>query len=122
MDKPTAAQPPAWMNDVPPGLLDSRVLDQTVFWVTREAAVLEIATMSSEHLIGVLLMLGDFAPQLHVVALADLVYDDEEGLALELDLLELTGSCLATVSPWDWLAATPLVRALIRELNSRRDG
>lgn len=122
VDNPTAAQPPTWMNDIVPGLLDRRVLDQTTFWVTVEASVLEIGSMSSEHLIAVLLMLGDSAPQFRMLALADLVYDDEPGLALELGLLELTGSCMATVSPWDWLAATPFVRALFRELHRRSEG
>ncbi len=98
-DDATAPAAPEWMRRVVPGRLDHRILDQGTFWVTGEAKVLRLTDMSRDHLVNIAAMLGDIAVQLHVHALAQLIYDDEDGLALELDLYELTGTCIATVTP-----------------------
>lgn len=86
----------------------------------KQAVVLRLEEMTSEHLRNVVLMLTDQAPVLHMAAITDLVVDDDPvALTLELALYELTGGCLATVSPSAWLQATPLVRAIDNELNQR---
>lgn len=81
------------MTLVGPGRLDARVLDQSVFWVTREAAVLPLAEMSEVHLLAVAQMLRGRAMQLHLWAIVDAIGDIREsvrtgvpcGLALPAD-------------------------------------
>lgn len=108
------------MRTVAPDTLDRRILNQSEYWITKQAVVLRLEEMTSEHLRNVVLMLTDQAPVLHMAAITDLVVDDDPvALTLELALYELTGGCLATVSPSAWLQATPLVRAIDNELNQR---
>lgn len=115
--------PPEWMLAVTPGRLDLRILDQNAYWVTRGAAVVLIADMSTDHLRNVARMLNDMAMLLHLHAMADMILCPEEAadsLVGELATNRLTGSCIATVAPHDWLRATPLLRQIFQELESRR--
>lgn len=111
------------MLGIEPGRLDRRVLDQDEYWVTRDAVVLKLTAMSAEHLRNVALMLGDIAMLLHLQAMADVILcpeDAADSLIAEMATYRLTGSCIATVAPHDWLQATPLVRRILAELATRR--
>jgi len=121
VDDTAPPPPPSWMRTVRPGTLDRRILEQDEFWVTEEAQVLRVATMSSDHLVAVAKMLEQQAMLLHLHAMVDLLEGDGElRLEAELTTFRLTGRCLTTTTPEEWLAATTLMRALRREL-ARRD-
>ena len=112
------------MRTVPPGVLDARVLDQEQYWLTADAAVQQIAAMSTEHLTAVVAFLRSRATSLHmsaiVDALVDLIEADAEGrLTADQITHEVTGTHLGSVDAAAWLEATPLVRALRRELARR---
>ncbi len=113
------------MNRVSPGTLDARVLDQATYWVTAEAAVLALRTMSTAQLINVLALLRDHATRMHlgamVGALADLVEARAVGGTTAEEITHrLTGTSIATVSAAQYLDASPLVRAIRREVADRR--
>ena len=118
--EPTGATPPEWMYAIAPGTFDRRVLDQRAFWVTKAAQILPVRSLTRPHLANILTMLEAMAPVLHVEALADIIASEHTaGFEIELLLYWLTGNCLATVSPRDWLGTTPLVRAMRDQLATR---
>ncbi|QIK83178.1 hypothetical protein [Sanguibacter sp. HDW7] len=101
------------MWEVEPGRLDVRVLGQGRFWVTREAQVLELSAMTGEHLQAVAEMLRGKAMLLHMWAMGDLLAGFADGTtAGELLAMELTGVSIADLDPEEWLATTPLMRAI----------
>ena len=86
----------------------------------RKAEIRPLADLSDDHLRNVARMLSEMASTLHMAAVLDVVInDDSSARVLELALYELTGSSLATVSPRAWLRATPLLRAIQKELVQR---
>lgn len=107
------------------GILDRRVLAQAQFWVTAEPAVLRLSEMSSTHLIAVLKFLHErHATRLHFAAILDALADLTDATATgpataEMLTHQLTGESIATVDEHVWLEATPLVRAIRRELGER---
>jgi len=116
---------PAWAQQLSPGALDRRVLDQSRIWVTAEARVVFLADMSTAHLRAVIEMLTVRAVEFHAAAVLDALY--------ALVLADLTGEAagewlarafggpsVAALDPVTWLETTALVRALRRELASRR--
>lgn len=119
---PTPEAPPDWMVTVTPGTLDSRVLYQEHFWVTADATVLSLATMTEAHLAAVVrFLLNAHATRLHLeamlVALLDLLAAREVGQTTAEQLThDLTGQSIASASPQAWLESTPLLRALRRQL------
>lgn len=113
------------MHQVTPGALDARVLDQETYWVTKEAAVLALRAMSTAHLTNVLALLHDHATRMHfnamLDALAGLVEARATGATTAEEITDrLTGTSIATVSAEQYLDASPLVRAIRREVAARR--
>jgi hypothetical protein len=110
------------MRLVEPGRVDVRVLEQGVFWVTREAVVVPLAEMSEPHLLAVAQMLRGRAIHIHFWAMANALFDVRESRRTGVPcghLLEYAltgGSSLADVDPQVWLASTPLMRAIDRRL------
>ena len=111
---------PAWMGQVRPGCLDRRVLDQDRFWVTREAQVLELSAMSTEHLRAVAELLRGKAMVLHMHAMGDLLDEaSEDAVVGEVLALALGGASIADLEAEEWLETTPLMRAIERETHRR---
>ena len=113
------------MHQVSPGRLDARVLDQETYWVTRDAAVLPLRTMSTTYLRNVLSLLHDHATRMHLNAMVGALADLIEARAVGATTVEetthmLTGTSIATVSAEQYLDASPLVRAVRREVTTRR--
>lgn len=108
------------MVHVEPGRLDRRVLDQCRFWVTRQGAVLELSAMSASHLHAVAALLRGKAMWLHMHAMADLLTGAVEGAGIgEVLAVELGGASIADLDAEEWLATTPLMRAIERETRRR---
>lgn len=114
---------PDWATHVTPDTLDPRVLDQADIWVTRDATVLRITAMSTDHIHNVLTMLTERASELRLSSLLDATYqlmntdtrtvDDAEQLAWDLV------RTYADLTPPHWLETTALVIALRTELATR---
>ena len=105
------------MAHVEPGRLDRRVLDQCRFWVTRQGAVLELSAMSFSHLRAVAELLRGKAMWLHMLAIADLLAGAVADAGMgEVLAVELGGASIADLEAEEWLATTPLMRAIEREL------
>jgi hypothetical protein len=105
------------MTLVAPGRLDVRVLGQGTFWVNREGVVLRLDAMSGAHLAAVAAMLGRQATKLHFWALVEAVYAVRESARSGVpcgDELEfaLTGASIADATAGDYVAASPLMRAI----------
>ncbi|EYR63514.1 hypothetical protein N866_20075 [Actinotalea ferrariae CF5-4] len=114
---------PDWATHVTPDTLDPRVLDQTDIWVNRDATVLRITAMSTDHIHNVLTMLTERASELRLSSLLDATYqlmntdtrtvDDAERLAWDLV------RTYADLTHQQWLETTALVIALRTELATR---
>ena len=105
-------------------MFDRRILDQADFWVTREAVILQIREVHTEHLRNIVSYLLDRAVELHaaqvVDSLIDLVEADGRGaISGERLAWELTGRSVADLNAAAWLETTVLVRALRHELAVR---
>lgn len=105
------------MTLVAPGLLDVRLLSQPTFWVNREGVVLRLDEMPVAHLAAVAAMLRGQATRLHFWALVDAVYAVRESARSGVpcgDELEfaLTGASIADATAGDYVAASPLMRAI----------
>lgn len=116
--------PPTWMLTIAPGILDSRVLDQEYYWVTAEATVLPLASMTEAHLSAVVRLLYAHATPMHLDAMVDALLDVIDARSAGETTAEqlthdLTGQSIASVSSDAWLESTPLMRALRRELAAR---
>lgn len=92
-----------------------------------EGVVLPLTSMSQAHLAGVLVFLHNHhAVHLHMNAMVDALIDLMEanvtgGTTAEQITHQLTGGAsIASVDAHAWIEATPLVRAVRRELNTRR--
>jgi hypothetical protein len=102
--------PPEWMRLIEPGRLDPRVLDQSVWWVTREAVVQPLAVMSESHLLAVAQMLRGRPMQMHLWAIVDALVEVSESVRTGVPCGHLVeyavtgGSSLADVDPQVWLA------------------
>lgn len=105
------------MHEVKPGKFDVRVLNQTVYWINREAEILRLEAMSSVHIHNVIAMLEDNPRHYHFAALVDAFINIAEGLidgspSREVLAYDLTGENLADIPPDVWLASTPLMRRM----------
>src|SRR5690625_6373350 len=69
MEKPN--QPEPWMFEVQPGKFDVRIMNQTTFWINRQAHILRIDEMSTEHIANVIGMLEENPRRYHLAALVD---------------------------------------------------
>jgi hypothetical protein len=121
----TQEGPPAWTTDIVAGTFDARVLDQGSYWVTAEGGVLLLASMATAHLSAVIRYLRARALLLHqsamVGALVSLIEARAVGQTTAEQLThDLTGQSIASITPEAWLEATPLMRALRRQLAARR--
>lgn len=95
---------PAWMQAVPPGVLDPRVLEQDQYWLTVDAAVLTLAAMSTAHLAAVTDFLRARALHLHLGAMIDALLDLVEAyptgrLTPEAITHLVLGTSIASVDP-----------------------
>ncbi|MBD9699544.1 hypothetical protein IGS67_08585 [Flavimobilis sp. GY10621] len=96
------------------------MLDQGRFWVTRQGAVLGLSAMSVEHLHAVADLLRAQAMWLHMLAMADLLTGAVEGAVMgEVLTVELGGASIADLDAEEWLATTPLMRAIEHETRRR---
>lgn len=76
--------------------------------------------MSVEHLHAVTDLLRDKAMWLHMLAMADLLTGVAEGAGMgEVLAVELGGASIADLDAEEWLATTPLMRAIERETRRR---
>lgn len=120
-------QPPVWMHEVIPGTLDARVLDQEHHWVTIDGTVLAITdreAMGTAHLENIATFLLGMAVSLHLdamlFALADLLLAKAAGqTTAEAVTHHLTGNSIATTTAEQYIEATPLLRAIRREVAAR---
>lgn len=112
------------MSTIAPGTLDARVLDQERYWVTGEATVLPLVSMTEAHLSAVVRFLHVHATRMHLDAMVDALLDLIDARSAgettaEQVTHDLTGQSIASVSANVWLESTPLLRAIRRELTAR---
>jgi|GEM_PF-6459278 len=112
------------MFHVQPGKFDVRILNQTAYWITRDARILRIENMSTEHIINVVTMLETNPDPYHFAAILDALIDLTDNLACgqpSADLLayQLTGKSIGDATPEQWLESTPLMRHLRQILKKR---
>src|SRR5690625_618797 len=108
MEDQNQCQPQAWMFEVQPGKFDVRIMNQTTFWINREAQILRIDDMSTDHITNVITMLEDHPRRYHLAALVDatinIIDSMVEGRASgEVLLYQLTGQSPGDDSPEQWL-------------------
>ena len=126
MEDQNQCQPQAWMFEVQPGKFDVRIMNQTTFWINREAQILRIDDMSIEHIANVITMLEENPLRYHLAALVDAMINIAEAMfdgrpSGEVLAYELTGENPGDVTPQQWLASTPLMRHLRRTIKERRN-
>src|SRR5690625_2796883 len=120
----TAKTPPSWMFHVQPGKFDVRILNQTAYWITRDARILPISNISPVHIIILITMIELTSYPYHAAAILDALIDLTDNLACgqpSADLLDyqLTGKCIGDATSEQWLESTPLMRRLRQILKKR---
>ena len=126
MEKRNQYLPQAWMFEVQPGKFDVRIMNQTTFWINREAQILRIDEMSTDHIANVISMLEENPRRYHLAALVDATINILESMiegraSGEVLAYELTGENPGDIPAEEWLAATPLMRHLRRTIKERRN-
>jgi len=126
MEKPNQHQPEPWMFEVQPGKFDVRIMNQTTFWINREAQILRIDEMSTDHIANVISMLEENPRRYHLAALVDATINILESMiegraSGEVLAYELTGENPGDIPAEEWLASTPLMRHLRRTIKERRN-
>src|SRR5690625_6433440 len=124
MEKPN--QPEPCMFEVQLGKFDVRIMNQSTFWINREAHILRIDDMSTDHITNVITMLEENPRRYHLAALVDAMINIAEAMfdgrpSGEVLAYELTGENPGDIPAEEWLAATPLMRHLRRPLEERRN-
>ena len=123
--EPHSPEPiPVWALAARAGVLDRRVLDQDRIWVTRDADVLLLASLSTEHLLNVKSMLLAMATRLHLDAMLDALV---AAMGRELGdcptaeevAFAATGSSMADLTAEEWVETTALMRGIERTLRRR---
>src|SRR5690625_2894640 len=123
MEKPN--QPEPWMFEVQLGKFDVRLMNQSTFWINREAHIVRMDERSTDHITTAIRTREQNPRRYHLAALVDATINILESMiegraSGEVLAYELTGENPGDIPAEEWLAATPLMRHLRRTIKERR--